>query len=229
MSKIITEEVEFMIKVDNSEFRFAQYREEIYKAAYERLGHGYYNYNIKNLASPVETFVRERVKKALDNEEAIVFITSYSEREGSFLITFSFFVFATFMSYGSFRESLDYIRDDFNFFFRDTFPVGTNINVNYSTRQNRAAAGLQRNLLSNALSPIRRQLNILKSLIGLIGLLSTGFALFSVYKVENGNNTITTETIHNAVQTEVERLNTIRTNEELLKLLQELKKDTIKK
>lgn len=229
MSKIITEEVEFTIKVDNRDFTFWQYREESYKAAYERLGYGYYNDNIKTSASPIETLVRERVKKTLDNEDAIVFITSYSEREGSFLVTFSFFVFATFMSYGSFRESLDYLKEDFNFFFRNTFPAGTNINVNYSTRQNRVAAGLQRNLFTNALSPIRRQLNILKGLIGLIGLLSIGFALYSVYKVENTNNTIPTETIQNAVRTEVDRLNAQRTNEELLRVLQELKKDTIKR
>lgn len=229
MSKIIIQEVEFAIKVDNRDFSFWQYREDIYKAAHARLGYGYYSDNVTNSVSPVETLVRERIKKEFNDDSVITFITAYSEREGSFLVTFSFFVFATFMSYGSFRESLDYLREDFHFFFRDAFPSGTNINVNYSTRQNRAALGLQRNLLANALSPIQRQLNILKGIIGLIGLLAIGFACYSVYKVENTNNGVPNETIQNAVRTEIDRLNTQQTNEEIIKLLKELKQDTTKK
>lgn len=228
MRKLISEEVEFTIKIDNRDFSFWQYREESYKAAYEKLGFGYYNDNIKTSVSPVETLVRNRVKKTFDNEEAFVVVTSYSEREGSFLVTFSLFVFAAFTNYGSFRESLDYLKEDFNYFFRNSFPVETNINISYSSRPNRVATELQRNLSANAISPIRSQLNVLKSLIGLMGFLFIGFALYYVFKVENINNCIPTETIQNAVRIEVDRLNTQRTNEELQRLLQEIKKDKTK-
>jgi hypothetical protein len=228
MGKIITEEVEFKIKIDNSELSFWEYRQHSYKSAYENLGYGYYNDNIQTSSSPIETLFRDRIKKVIGTDDAFVVVTGYSEREGSFLVAISFFVFATFMSYGSFRESLDYLRDDFNFFFRDTFPSGTTVNVNYSTRRNRAALGLQRNLINGALAPIYKQLNILKALIGFIGIVALGFAFYSVYKVENSTNNISDDTIQKSVQLEIQKANTERVNEELLRLLKDLKSDTTK-
>jgi hypothetical protein len=229
MGKIITAEVDFKIRLDSREYSFWQYRDESYKSASQRLGYGYYNDNIQNSRSPLELFIRERLKRFSKNDDAIVFLTEYSEREGSFILSFSFFVFATFMSYGSFRESLDYVRDDINFFFRETFPSNSNIDIDYSVRQNRAADNLSRNLQKSSLAPIFKQLNILKALIGFIGILALGFSFYSVYKVENTSNSIPHDEIEKAVNVEIEKVNSRKTNEELLQLLKELKSDTTKR
>ena len=229
MSKLIADNVDFIIKIDNKDYSYSQYRNQAYRMAFETLGYGYYNDNFPSSESPIQTYINTRVKKAF-GDDSIVFVTNYSERQGSFIVTFSIFVFGAFMNYGSFRESLDYLRDDFNYFFRDTFTNNASVNVNYSTRQNRTVINLHRNLLSNALSPLHRQINILKGIVGFIGLTAVGFAFYSVYKVENiAAQSIPNEVIEQAVTREINRQSTQQTNEKLLRLLQDLKKDTTKK
>lgn len=228
MSKIITENVDFIIRIDNKEYSYSQYRKQAYNFAFETLGYGYFNDNFPSIESPIQTYINTRVKRAF-GDDSLVFVTSYSEHQGSFIVTFSIFVFATFMNYGSFRESLDYLRDDINYFFRDAFSNNTSVSVDYSTRQNRTLLNLHRNLLSNALSPLYRQINILKGVVGFIGLIAVGFSFYSVYKVENvAPQSISNEVIEQAVNKEINRQNTQHTNEELLRLLQDIKKDTAK-
>ena len=73
-------------------------------------------------------------------------------------------------------------------------------------------------------------MRILKGIVGFIGLIAVGFALYSVYAVENViSQPISDEVIESHVTKEVNRQNTQRTNEELLRLLQDIKKDTTKK
>lgn len=225
MGKIIAQEVEFKVRIENGEFNFFQYRTIIHQAANEKLG---YNYNDVASNEPLKILFQNRLEAVFNNEEIIVIPRKYTEKQGSFLVTFSFFVFGTFMNYGSFRESLDYLQEDFNFFFRDAFPRTTRVDLDYTTRQNRAIVGFQRSLVSNALLPLQKQFNLLKGIVALVAILSIGLALFSISKVDELSEKPVDTTVRMIVKEEVEQLDTRRINKELLQLLQELKRDTMK-
>ena len=165
--------VDFRIYIHNREINNLEYRQRIYNAASERLHLGSYNDNVRQ-RSPFEKYVRERVKRFNQNGRFFAIVLDYDEREGSFLVTFSLFVFTAFMNYGSFRESLDYMRDDFNFFFKGVFPADTLIDVSYDLTTNEPANNLITRMSSREIGTIYRQVNILKSIIGIIGILALG-------------------------------------------------------
>lgn len=68
-----------------------------------------YEYN-----NPVYELLAEKIAEHFDVPEYDVVLTNYQERKGSFVVEFAIFavIYAGFISYGSFRQSLDYLKRD---------------------------------------------------------------------------------------------------------------------
>mgnify|MGYP003601719905 CR=1 FL=1 len=219
-------EVDFTIKIDNPEFDYWKYRDKLYRATFDKLEHRKYNDNIKYERSPFEFFVRDRLKRITKSERTFIVVTDYSEREGSFVITFSFFVFTTFMNYGQFRESLDYLRDDFNFFLRGVFPNDTTILIDYNDRQNHLLDDINEGVFRQTFETINREFRKLKMIVMFIGFVALGVSFYAAYKIEtqpiqSTQPTFDNATIQTIVRTEIDKVNTEKTNEELLRLLKQ--------
>lgn len=221
---VFASEVDFTIRIDHPKFEFWEYRDKLYRASYDALEHRRYNDNIKTEKSPFELFLRDRLKRIDKSERTILFVTNYSEREGSFIVTFSFFVFTTLMNYGQLRESLDYLRDDLNFFLRDVYRDDTSISVNFIDRPNRLLDDINESIFRQTISVVNREFRNLKMIVMLIGVLALGFSFYAAYKVETQPSqptTIDTVTLQTIVRTEIDKINAEKTNEELMRLLKE--------
>jgi hypothetical protein len=220
---LFTTEVDFTIKIDNPDFDYWKYRDNLYRASFDKLEHCKYNDNIKYEKSPFEFFVRDRLKRITKSERTFLVVTDYSEREGSFIITFSFFVFTTFMNYGQFRESLDYLRDDFNFFLRGVFSKETTILIDYNDRPNHLLDDINEGIFGQIFETVNREFRKLKMIVMLIGSFALSFSLYAAYKIETQPSQPTTDnaTIQSIVRIEIDKINAEKTNEELLRLLKE--------
>jgi len=225
-------EADFIIKINNSEFDYLKYRDKLYLAAFDNLGYGKYNDNIKYERSPFEFFVRDRLKRITKSERTFLVLTDYSERQGSFIITFSFFVLTTFMNYGQFRESLDYLRDDFKHFLRGVFPKDTTIFIDYNDRPNHLLDDINEGVSRQTFETVNRECRKLKMIVMFIGILALGLSFYAAYITETQTSQPTTDyaTIQTIVRTEIDKVNTEKTNEELLRLIkQQLDQSKIEK
>lgn len=220
---LLASKVDFTIRIDNREFEFWNYREVLYSGTYKRFEKSEYRQdNHKYERSPFELYVRDRLKVFDRDERTLIIVTDYSEREGSFIITFSFFVFTTFMNYGQFRESLDYIRDDFRFFIRDIFPPNTYIDVDFEDSPNRLVTDFSEGLMRQTTETVNREFRKLKLIVMFIGLLCLGFSFYAAYKIETQPiQTFDTSTIQSIIKTEIDKYNSEKNNEELVRLLKQ--------
>lgn len=225
--QIFSAEADFEIKIENSEFEYWKYRDTLYDSVSQRNFIKYVERQ-KFEKSPFERFVHERVKQIVDDENSLIFVSNYTEKEGSFIITFSLFVFATFMNYGQFRESLDYLREDLNFLLANTYPSNTRIAVDYNTRRNKILSNIQRSVSNQALVLFNNEFKKLKRIVLLIGIVALGFSAYAIYKLETraAPITIDQQSIQNSIRTEIDRINSEQINEELLKMLQKLNSDS---
>jgi hypothetical protein len=131
------------------------------------------------------------------------------------------------MGYGSLRESLDYLRNDLNFFLKEIFPANTSIDVRYHIAPNVRLTKLVDNLSSDQTGLLIRQFRKLGILIVLFGILSIAFSLIAIYEVTNDQESKASEHyIREIVRKEIDDQNSRKVNEELLKLLSDFKKDT---
>ena len=216
-------EVDFSIKIDHHEFDFWEYREKIYHALSDKFE---YRKNKEN-ESPLEFFVRDRLKRMAKKEQISLFLTDYKEREGSFIITFSFLAFTAFMNYGQFRESLDYLRQDFNFLFRDVFPNNTTISVDYDDRPNYSFEDISENIYRRTLEIINKKFRkLIMAFVGIVGLVGIWVLALSFYvtdKVEKQppHTTIESAAINSIIRAEIEKINAEKNDEELLRLLKQ--------
>lgn len=221
---LLSAEVDFTIKINNPELKEWDYRGKLYEAVYYKMDFKEKRYNdIRYERSPFDFYVRERLKRITNDGRTFLLVTDYTEKQGSFIITFSFFVFTTFMNYGQFRESLDYLRDDFNFFLREIYPPETAIMVDYEHRPNKLASDINENIFRNTYSTINREFRKLKIIVLLIGVLALGFSFYAAYKIETqpSKPTIDNTTIQTIVRSEIDKVNTEKNNEELLRLLKQ--------
>jgi len=212
-------EVDFSIKIDNHnhKYDFWDYRNKLYEALSDK----YKYHKNKEDKSPLEFFFRDRLKRIAEREQILLFVTDYEEREGSFIVTFSFIAFTAFMNYGQFRESLDYLRQDFNFLFRDIFPNDTYISIDYYDRPNYLFEEVSENFFKRTFETINREFRKLKLIVLFIGILALALSFYAVYKVEKqpSQTTIENAVIQSAVRAEIEKYNAEKNNEELLRLL----------
>jgi hypothetical protein len=216
-------EVDFTIKIDNPEFDFWSYRDKLYRATFDKLENRKYNDNQKYEKSPFEFFVRDRLKRFIKSEQTFLVVTDYSEREGSFIITFSFFVFTAFMNYGQFRESLDYLREDFHFFLRGVFPNDTTILIDYIDRPNHLLNDINEDVFRQAFETVNREFRKLKMIVMFIGIVALGVSFYAAYKVETlpSQPTMDNTTIQAIIRTEIDKVNAENNSEELLLLLKQ--------
>jgi|GEM_PF-2645638 len=215
-------EVDFSIKIDNHKYEFWEYRDKLYHALYDKFEYR----NKKDNENLLEFFFRDKLKRIAENKQITLFFTDYKEREGSFIITFSFLAFSAFMNYGQFRESLDYLKQDFNFLFRDVFPNDTTILVDYYDRPNHLLEDISENFFSRTYETMNRKLKSLKLIILYIGILGFSAFILSMYaldKIEKQPSQTTVEStiIQSTVRAEIEKINTEKNNEELLRLLKQ--------
>lgn len=221
---LLTSEVEFTIKIDNSKLEDWEYRRKLYDAVYQIMDFKKKEYNdIRFERSPFDFYVRERLKRLTNDERTFLLVTDYTEKQGSFIITFSFFVFTTFMNYGQFRGSLDYLRDDFNFFLHNIYPPDTNIRVDYNHRPNRLAEDINEEIFRQTFETVNREFRKLKMIVMFIGIVALGVSFYAAYKIETkpSQPEIDNVTIQTIVRTEIDKVNSEKNNEELLRLLKQ--------
>ena len=194
-------DVDFKIKIDNPDFDFWKYRDKLYRATYDELEYKRYKDNCKYEKSPFEFFVRERLKRFSKKENVSLVVTDYTEREGSLIITFSFFVFTAFMNYGQFRESMEYLQADFKYFLRDVFPSDTNISINFNDRPNHLLEDIEEVVFRQPFEAINRELRRLKLIMMSIvfcGFLVFGFSFYTMY--QNSEKTASPPTDREVIQ-----------------------------
>lgn len=231
-SDLLTAEVDFTIKIKNPEFEFWQYREILYNTTYDKMGyHKSKEGNLKQQKSPFELFVREKLKRITTNERIQIVVTDYTESEGSFIITFSFFVFTTFMNYGQFRESMDYLRKDFDFFLRGVYPDNTIIMIDYNNRPNYLLENFKDGLIQQTYKIVNNELRKIKLFALFIGIFAISLSSYAIYKLEIESTVPINDnaTIRAIIRFEIEKTNAEKTNEKLLQLLQQKKLDSAKK
>lgn len=216
---LFASEVDFTIRIDNPGLKFLECREILYNETYKRFEDSKYRQkNYKHAPNPFELYVRDRLRE----ERAILIVTNYSERKGSFIITFSFFILSTFMNYGQFRESLDRIRNDFKFFIRDIFPPGTSVEIDFEDSPNHLVTDSIEGLIKQPTETVNREFRKLKLIVMFIGLLCLGFSFYATYKFETQpKQPIDTITIQSIIRTEIDKYNSEKNNEELVRLLKQ--------
>lgn len=209
--KILISEIDFKISIHNDKLDYWEYKSILTDAV-----NGTYNSYSSNLReSSAQQFIQHRLKKIFDNRQTVFFINNYSEYEGSLIISFSIFIFTTALNYGQLRESIDYLREDLNYFLNDSFPSKTFISVSYD--ENVVIEDTENDRQADAYLYLKNEYNKLKKIVLLIGILAVGFSCYALYQLENiVPPNIDEDKMKSMIRFEIEKMQTNELNKELL-------------
>lgn len=230
----IAKNIQFKIEIDNREFSFREYKNLLYDATYVRLRENENNRGDFQSPSPLPTYIEDLLQRATRNSRAFSILTAYKESEGSLIITFSYIIFSAFMNYGAFRESLDYVRDDLDYFLHRAYPDGTRINIGYTEEDNRVFSDIRNNIVSQVSTSFNREVRKLKNIVLLVGLFALGFSVYALYKVNGqpdaviapvAESAISPEILKSMVRSEIDKVNAEKINEELLNEMKQKKEE----
>jgi hypothetical protein len=231
---------EFTVKIDIGDTSYTEFKRDLYLSAYQKLKFEELDTNnVQFEQSPIKLFIRDKIKEINSENSIFLVLTDYDERNGSFLIMFSLFAFATFTTYGGVRGSLDTLKKDLDFFLKDNLAAKTKVSIEY-TEKNIPAIEQFNVGLSDAFLAVTKEIKSLKLIVLLIGFFAIALSAFSVYKTQETPSTqqqMDGSTIRAIIRDEFQKIRTESVNEELLKQLQQQnridttknKQDTISK